>query len=215
MSLTVQPTYLVDSNGDVWLVSASNGGMSPLLTKTPGASPVFTSVFLNDRGVSKTWKLTVIPVTGGVELHIDQVAYVSSSPPQLLVNSPDGNLWGIQFTAGVLQIAVGATSCQPDFPRVGCLFNYDLAAGPNGQYKVFSQPSGIGGQVFPQQTTGEILGLWIMPFCNHSVNNPEVTSAAVGGIQSAIIRCPLCGCVARILTPYSDIFLPSNEFIIP
>lgn len=211
--LTVQPTYLVDSNGDVWLVSASNGGMSPLLTKTPGASPVFTSVFLNDRGVSKTWKLTVIPVTGGVELHINQVAYVSSSPPQLLVNSPDGNLWGIQFTAGVLQIAVGATSCRPDFPRVGCLFNYDTAAGPNGMYPVFKQPGGIGTPTQPAQTTSEILGLFIAS-CGHAFNNWNVASCAINGVQSAIIVCPLCGYCQRIIQPYSAIYDPANEFII-
>lgn len=213
--LTVQPTYLVDSNGDVWLVSASNGGMSPLLTKTPGASPVFTSVFLNDRGVSKTWKLTVIPVTGGVELHIDQVAYVSSSPPQLLVNSPDGNLWGIQFTAGVLQIAVGATSCQPDFPRVGCRYNFDTAAGPNGSYPVFTQPGGIGTQTFPQQSTGEILGLWIMPYCGHATNNVEEISSSINGVQVCVVRCPLCGTVARIFDRFDDLYSPANEFVIP
>lgn len=210
---TVQPTYLLDSNGHVWLVSASNGGMSPLLTETPSGSPVFASLFLNDRGQQITWKLTVIPATGGVELHIDQVAYVSSTPPQLLVNSPDGTLWAIQFTGGVLQIAVGATSCVPTFARVGCLFNYDTASGPNGMYPVFRQPAGIGGQTVPQQSTGEVLGLFVAS-CGHSFNNWDLQSTSINGVQVAVVRCPICSYTQRIISPYSAIHDAANEFII-
>lgn len=213
MSVTVQPTYLLDSNGVIWLVSVSNGGLTALLTPTPGGSPAFTSIFLNDLGAQITWKVTVVPAVGGEILNFDRVTYSPSAPPQLLVNSADGSLWALQFAGGFLQIAVGATSCLPTFPRVGCLFNYDTASGPNGMYPVFAQPGGIGNPTVPAQASGEILGMFIGS-CGHSFGQWEIISCAVDGVQSAICRCPLCQYVQRIYTPFESIYSDVNQYII-
>lgn len=65
------------------------------------------------------------------------------------------------------------------------------------------QPGGIGTVVTdPTQTVEEQNGLY-HPGCGHSVNSYDVSRAAVGGITSAIVKCPICGYVEAIFTPAS------------
>ena len=66
-----------------------------------------------------------------------------------------------------------------------------------------SQPGGPGTVVTdPVQNIQELNGYY-HPGCGHSVNSYDVARAAVGGIPSAIVKCPICGYVEKIFTPYT------------
>ena len=95
----------------------------------------------------------------------------------------------------------------PD-PVLGTIYNPDLTYLPT-----FTQPGGAFTPVFPQQDPGEMLGLWVGP-CGHWFNHWDVIRASVAGQPSSIMRCPLCGCVARIYTPADLIYTFENEFLI-
>ena len=94
----------------------------------------------------------------------------------------------------------------PDF-QVGELYT------PSGSYPVPSQPGGINTPVtMPVQTDGEKIGLWVAG-CQHWFNHWNVYSAAVGGVTSALICCPVCGYIQRIITPYSAIHSDANMIL--
>lgn len=102
----------------------------------------------------------------------------------------------------------------PQNPSLGSLFNYDTATGPEGFLPPAKQPNGPGTPVTdPVQSTGEILGQFGSG-CGHSFNSWEIASAAISGVRVAVIRCPLCQYVQRIISPYDAIYDPANEFII-
>lgn len=66
-----------------------------------------------------------------------------------------------------------------------------------------SQPGGPGTIVTdPTQTVQEKNGFYY-PGCGHSVNSYDVSRSAVGGVPSAIVKCPVCGYVEQIYTPYT------------
>lgn len=74
----------------------------------------------------------------------------------------------------------------------------------DGAYPTPLQPGGIGSIVtMPAQTDGEKLGLWSFG-CSHWFNHIEVRSAEIGGVTSALLVCPICLYVQRIIQPYSD-----------
>jgi hypothetical protein len=86
-------------------------------------------------------------------------------------------------------------------PVVGQIYNVDLI----GIYPSAVQPGGIGTPVtMPAQSLGEKNGKFF-PGCGHSIMSWEILSHPVGGIRSAIICCPLCRYVQRIITPYEAI----------
>lgn len=94
-------------------------------------------------------------------------------------------------------------------PIVGKIYN------PPGYDPAFTQPGGIGTPVFPAQTTGESVSYWIGPACGHFFNSAEIRSATVGGVQVAVVGCPLCRLVFRIISPYSAIYQEANWILFP
>lgn len=104
-------------------------------------------------------------------------------------------------------------------PSEGSLFNPDFAQGDDmasRQLGYVPKPLQPGGPytpvTAPTQKQGELIGP-VYPGCGHSNNSIEVISAAVGGVQSAILRCTMCGYVARIITPFSAIYSLANSIL--
>lgn len=86
------------------------------------------------------------------------------------------------------------------FPVLGTMMNGGLVNG----LPVWQQPDGPGTPVYPQQPLGERVALFVMPFCSHWTNHLNVTvEQSAANVQSAILSCPLCSCVVRIMTPAS------------
>jgi len=72
------------------------------------------------------------------------------------------------------------------------------------------QPGGIGTPVtMPAQTDGEKLGLWVFG-CGHFFINIDVFSVSIGGVPSALLCCPVCLYIQRIVTPFTDIYNDAN-----
>ena len=66
-----------------------------------------------------------------------------------------------------------------------------------------SQPGGPGTPITdPVQVFSEKNGYYY-PGCGHSINSYDVVGDSVGGVPSAIVRCPLCGFIQKIFTPRS------------
>ena len=92
-------------------------------------------------------------------------------------------------------------------PQVGTLFPVDFTAA------VYTQPGGPGTTVYPQQAQGEMMGLFNAG-CGHFFNSWLVQCAAVCGVPSAIVGCPLCGYVVQIITPFSLIYTYEYAYIL-
>jgi hypothetical protein len=94
----------------------------------------------------------------------------------------------------------------------------------------WSQPGGVGTQVFPAEQTGpftaypvvgqlwaENSGLWQFG-CQHSVNMPLILKAydPVNEVEVALICCVMCSFLQRIISPYSAIRDPMQfPIVIP
>jgi len=77
----------------------------------------------------------------------------------------------------------------------------------------WTQPGGIGTPVFPAQTTGELVGLF-MAGCGHSFNSWIIEeSQACNGDTVAVVMCPLCRYCQRIIDPFSDLYSLANEIV--
>lgn len=74
------------------------------------------------------------------------------------------------------------------------------------------QPGGVGTPVTdPTQTVEERTGKFA-PACGHSINSWDIFRAAVGGVPSALITCPLCWYIQSIVTPFT--LLDDEEIVI-
>jgi len=85
---------------------------------------------------------------------------------------------------------------------------------PGGLHGIkWSQPGGVGTQVFPQQQTGvdyfsvrpfsELSGVWSSP-CGHFSNTPWIQQEYDYTTENsvALICCPLCGIVVYTIEPF-------------
>jgi hypothetical protein len=103
-----------------------------------------------------------------------------------------------------LQIVGGrlvSVTDQPFLPTIvlGQLYRNDGTT-PQAQ-----QPGGPGTPVtMPLETQGEMIGMW-MAGCGHFFNVFSVYSAQIQGVTSALVCCPMCLYVQRIIQPYSAI----------
>lgn len=70
---------------------------------------------------------------------------------------------------------------------------------------VWSQPGGVGTQVFPAQPQGEHSALY-SALCQHWFNCYEVYEAfnPYTGNQVALLCCPRCSLINQIIEPYSS-----------
>jgi hypothetical protein len=78
------------------------------------------------------------------------------------------------------------------------------------------QPGGTGTPVImPAQTVGEKRGRWFLG-CGHSVNAMDIRFQSVACTPSALLCCPYCLYLQRIVTPASDIYNNlTNPIIMP
>ena len=87
---------------------------------------------------------------------------------------------------------------------------------------IWSQPGGIGTPVFPQQRMGEQVGMFVMPFCGHWTNSPDIRimqwnppSFIVGfRAPAAFVMCPLCSCVSRVIYPVAELYSQLSNYIV-
>jgi hypothetical protein len=94
--------YLLDSLGRVWQIGVSNGGVN--ITATQVGFSGNSVILLTDQITSQTWQLTAVPNGSQVDLQLTAVGG-SGGQNQLLVQSPNGSLYGIQVSNGALETA--------------------------------------------------------------------------------------------------------------
>lgn len=138
----VSLAYLQDSLGRNWLVGVSNGGVEITATQVGAGIPIST-VLLADQITSQTWMLTVVPNADGSDVDYQLVPVGGSGgQPQLLVQSPNGSLYGIQVSDGALQTAYASASAGSPTALVCCsMCTYIQYAIPIGQfYDTFRTP---------------------------------------------------------------------------
>lgn len=201
------PWYLDDGAGGVWLVSVQPNGQLTTTAVTPPVANTSRSVPIKDSVNPKAvWALSATPA-GLLSLTAVSVGAVA---PWINLEALDHSLWRLSVLGGLLdttKVGQGTTD-----PTVGQLFNYDLINQP-GPFNPASQPAGPNTPVTdPVQTTGELIGQFFSG-CGHSFNAWEIMAMTVECIPSAGVRCPICGFLQRIITPYSDIYAQANEII--
>ena len=91
---------------------------------------------------------------------------------------------------------------------------------PDDVVPKYTQPGGPGTAALPSQPIGERMGLFSAP-CLHWFNSWRVQEASYTDPNTqiihrvALVQCPLCGCLAQIIDPYSLIdFDPNYWYII-
>lgn len=216
--IPVPPVYLVSTDGQQWQLTAENGG-APIHTDPVTGEMAFASILVNDIGMQQTWRLTIVPNPSPYmgaspgDIHIDPVTYSPSTSVQIMVNSPDGTLWWIQILNGLLQTNPGTVgSCTP---AIGSLYY------PRWNNIAWSQPGGVGTEVFPQQNNGPFTAypvpgqffgessqaLW-RAGCGHGFDAFEVfRDFNVCTNQSCAIQtCPICTFIVNVISPYEAIF---------
>lgn len=125
---------------------------------------------------------------------------------ELLLDSTDPTIFFfLQVFNGMLQVAT-------DLPFANPIIVGQLLIG-DGAYPIPLQPGGPGTPITsPLQTDGEKLGLWVAG-CQHWFNHWDVHSSQIGGVQTALICCPICLYVQRLISPYSAIHTDQNMII--
>jgi len=109
--------YLQDSLGRVWQIGVTNGGID--ITATQVSFTANSIVLLIDQTTSQTYQLTVIPNGPLVDLQLTPVGG-SGGQNQLLVQSPNGGLYGIQVSNGALETAHALAIESQDVAIVCC-----------------------------------------------------------------------------------------------
>src|ERR1035441_5071626 len=100
------PIYLVDTSGQQWQLATTNSPARWTTTEVSG-KVAFTSILLHDIATSQVWKLTVVPSPppAGMQqgdLRVD-ISGSATAKTQIVVNSPDGSLFGIQIENGLVE----------------------------------------------------------------------------------------------------------------
>ena len=90
----------------------------------------------------------------------------------------------------------------PPLPAIGSLYT---PAEPGNLPPTYTQPGGVGTPVFPQQPLGERSAQYSFG-CSHFFNIPRIWQVYDPDTeeQAALICCPLCGYIQRIIEPYSE-----------
>ena len=216
MALNPPLIHLLDPNSLAWRLGVSNGGISSITsTTTPTTTPV-SGVFLKDVISGANWQLIVAIVQTLPDLKNIPTTTVSLQT-QILLQSPNGNLWGLQIVNGIQQV-VPATCVSG---LIGTLYiaNYNNVP--------WTQPSGPGTTVFPQernsvwteypvpgQLFSESSGLWTVG-CGHWVDYPAVFRDIdpCTGKTAAIIACPICSYIQYLIQPYEAFYDPISNAI--
>lgn len=195
---------LNDANGVTWAVGILDNGA---LTTTALAAHVDAEARIVADSSSGTsyWQLGVDTLG-----RLTATKVLTPTGRQFIsLRSANSTLFYLMVLNTLGNLATFNTNSMITDPVVGQLFNSDLVAFLNAA----KQPNGVGTPVTdPTQAFGERIGKWF-PGCGHSFNNWDIASCAVGCTTAALIRCPMCGYVQRILVPYSLIHADANYII--
>lgn len=174
----------------------------------PAIGPVITPVFRDADGTGLFFSLG-----------INTNGQLTTAPASLSLSAINFiRLWDASEVSWVLAIRpvsgagiiVTSDTCMPPFS--GSVAVGDLLTQHEG-YPTPVQPGGAGTVVTaPTQTTDEHTGDFF-PGCSHSIRSWDIRIRAVNGCLSALICCPLCQYVQRIITPASDLNSDSNAII--
>jgi hypothetical protein len=224
------PYVFNDGVGNFWQLGVTTlGQLTFTLLLTPPAS-AWTAYPMKDTPSGLAFSFAAIP---GPFFSITRAAAFDGAV-KANIQLVDANqaTWELRLiNAGGYQVTKVGTSLGRD-PQVGTLANYDtanpslIAGQPGGWLPAYYQPGGPGTPTFPQQAQGSQSMITGVPFevgmalytmgCGHWFNNPEVAFASVNCVPSAIVRCPLCQFISRIITPASLIYTsPAYEIIQP
>lgn len=191
---------LLDSNGNAWRFDVTDAG---LMTSTSVAvSGDEVARYISDFGGSGV-VFQLGATTGGLITTTSVAA--SSQPNKIMMLSPSASIWYLIVTSsGILQMMSGTPNTPPVLGQALGLPTLPPVVQPGGAGFPVTQP--------PQESDAKI-GRWIFG-CGHSFNNMEVLKYQNGAQQSAFLCCPSCRYVQKIITPYSDIYLPENQILI-
>lgn len=105
----------------------------------------------------------------------------------------------------------------PPDPVLGQLFNAD----EKDYYPTLFQPGGPGTPVFinkagtlNQETIGEMNAVFSCG-CGAMFNNPEIVFTTLACSQAALVCCPICRFISRIIQPASLVYQFPNDIIFP
>lgn len=102
----VAPTYLVDTSGQQWQLAATNDGRYS--TNKVSGQVAVAAILLADTQVTKVYRVTIVPTPAPTGQQPGDVIATptasSSSQTQIIVNSPDGNVWAIQYANGYIEV---------------------------------------------------------------------------------------------------------------
>lgn len=193
--------FLNDDAGNTWQLSVNNQSqvVATLVAHTPGAPLII-----------REWDSAVtnyeLRITGGGFLSVFLSSNTQHIGPTIFLQSFDLTVsLYLRVFHGIVQTSGDATFAK--VIQVGQLLPGD------GCYPTPLQPGGPGTPVtMPSQTEGEMIGLWVAG-CTHWFNHWSVYSAEIGGQPTALICCPICLYIQRIVIPYSAIHTDQNAII--
>ena len=107
----VPKTYLVDPDGQQWLLAVDNNAL--ITTTAVAGFPAVSAIFLKDLASPQIWRLSILGAPQSGQIQLNAVGG-PPSPTQLLVNSPSATLYAIQISNGLLQVAYG-NACVTSF----------------------------------------------------------------------------------------------------
>lgn len=194
------PWYFADQNGTTWkLVLDGFGRIAPV--ESPGSTPALPFALLIDSVTQKTWQI-VISSSGALLATVLNLAVRGNQ--FIAAEGPTGNVSLIEINNSVLQSVPVVQRTDLQVPILGEIYN------PEDYRPRFSQPGGVGTFTLPAESTGELIALWSFG-CGHFSNHIMVTSGTSACQQAALLQCPLCDFLQRIIIPYSAVFDSNNE----
>jgi hypothetical protein len=222
--------FLSGPNNGIYQLVVSSSGV-PSFTLVTSGSPVLNAYLLQDlNNPAVTWAVTV--ASDGVSIQITGASGLVTTK-YINLTAPNQTVWALAVNGGTPVTLQRQQSIQFQ-PIIGTMFNYDTADPPpvlgiyGGWLPLYSQPGGPGTPTFPQQQNGapidprnitgipqEIGNAMFVFGCGHWTNHPEIIFANSNCGQAAIVRCPLCQYVNKIIVPASAIYTAPYEFIIP
>jgi len=208
---------LSDSSGELWGLTIPDVG-PPLestdLLKTGAPNQVVLLCDLQRENIFSigvdTAGMVIYTLVGPLQLPALQ--YAGAYPNFLRISSTKYQ-WVIAVTLNqdnqpmVEAVQVGPAGATD--PVLGQIYK------PDEPYvATYAQPGGIGTPTFPQETIGEMQATFVVG-CGHFVNNPEVVFTSIGCQQAALVVCPVCRFVSRIISPSSLLYGFGNEIVFP
>jgi hypothetical protein len=197
---------LQSPNGQIWKLGVTTSGL--LQTSLVGSGTAVSPIFRDSDGSGTFWRLGVD--NNGLLTTTQVMASLATSQ----------NFWRLYDAAGIDWLVcinsqgdlLSAHGCMPPF--AGSVQIGELVPSVVGSYPPAEQPGGIGTVVTdPTQQPDEMTGLWFFG-CGHSFVHMDIRIQAQNGCPVALVRCPVCGYVQRIISPASELHSEANQVVL-